>query len=106
MEALGAEILVESLKSVGVKVIFGVSGRPTLSVLDVLYRTPEIRYIQAQHEQNAMYMANGYARQSRDVGVCLVSSGPAETNCVSPVAQAYYTSTPSILLASVEGSKF
>src|SRR3990170_7440289 len=105
MELTGAEILVESLKSVGVEDIFGVSGSALLTTLDVLYRTPEMRYIQAQHEQFAMFMANGYARQSRGASVCLVSPGPAETNCASGVAQAYYTSTPSVLISAVEGSQ-
>src|SRR3989337_2003091 len=105
MELPVTEVLIEGLKSAGVKVIFGVSGSALLSTLDVLLRTPEIRYIQSQHEQAAMYMANGYARQEREVGVCLVSSGPGETNCVSGTAQAFYTSTPTVVIAAVESSK-
>ncbi|MBI4322415.1 MAG: thiamine pyrophosphate-binding protein [Chloroflexi bacterium] len=104
MELTGAEILIEGLKSVGVKDIFGVSGSSLLRTMDVLYRTPEIRYVQSQHEGAAMYMANGYSRQSRGLGICLVSPGPAETNCLSGVAQAFYTSTPAVLIAAVESS--
>lgn len=106
MELIGAEVLVAGLKSAGVRVIFGVSASALLRTLDVLRRTPEIRYIQSQHEQGAMYMANGYARQSRQVGICLVSSGPAETNCLSGTAQAYYTSAPSVVIAAEESSRF
>ncbi len=106
MELTVAEVLVGGLKSAGVKVIFGVSGSALLTTLDVLHRTPEIRYVQSQHEQAAMYMANGYARQARQVGICLVSPGPGETNCLSGLAQAYYTSTPSVLIAAQESTKF
>lgn len=103
MERSGSELLIESLKASGVRVIFGVSGTRSLPILDVLYRTPEIRYIQSQHEQAAMYMANGYARETNGVGVCLVSPGPGATNALAAVALAYYTSTPSILISSEEG---
>ena len=88
----------ETLKAEGTRHVFGVSGSPTLSILDAIYNEPQIRYIQAQHEQNAMYMANGYARGTRSAGLCLVSPGPGITNCLSAVAQAYYTSTPGILI--------
>src|SRR3990172_11528713 len=98
MKLKGAQLFVEILKSEGIGHVFGVSGSVTLPILDVLYGESKIRYIQSQHEQNGMYMANGYARATKTAGVCLVSPGPGITNCVTPVAQAYYTSTPVVLV--------
>lgn len=106
MEYTGAELLVEGLKAAGIRFLFGVSGSDTLPVLDVIYRTPEIRYLQAQHEQGGIFMANGYARTARQVGISLVSPGPGATNSLTGVAQAYYTSTPSILICIEETSRF
>ncbi|MDP2645961.1 MAG: thiamine pyrophosphate-binding protein [Desulfobacterales bacterium] len=98
MQLSGAQLIIEALKVEGVNRIFGVSSSPTLSIMDVLYHEPQIRYIQTNHEQNAMYMANGYARATRTPGVCLVGPGPATTHCVSAVAQAYYTCAPCVLI--------
>ncbi|MFC2073079.1 thiamine pyrophosphate-binding protein [Chloroflexota bacterium] len=106
MKLTAAQIVVETLKAEGITNVFGVSGSPTLPILDVIYDEPQIRYIQAQHELNAMYMANGYARATRGAGICLVSPGPGITHCVSGVGVAYYTSTPSLLIASEETTKF
>src|SRR3972149_10174158 len=101
----GAQLLVETLKAEGTRHVFGVSGSPTLSILDAIYNEPRIRYIQAQHEQNAMYMANGYARAARTAGICLVSPGPGITNCLSGTAQAFQSSTPNLLIGAEEGNK-
>lgn len=106
MEKSGSEILIEGLLVEGVKHLFGVSGSPLLPILDVLYHTPQIRYIQTQHEQYAMFMANGYARAAQRTGVCMVTRGPGATNCMTGVAQAYYTATPSLLIAAEEGARF
>jgi len=103
MERSGAELIVRSLKEEGVKHLFGVSSTAVLPLLDVIYHHPEVRYVQAQHEQGGMYMANGYARVSRSTGVCLVGSGPAITNCISGVAQAYHTAVSGILTAPRSG---
>ncbi len=105
MELTGAEYIIESLKAEGVKVIFGVSGSPMLPLLDVLYRTPQIRYIQAQNEQGAVYMANGYARATRNTSICLVSPGPGITTSVSGIAQAFATATPTLIMATEESSR-
>ncbi len=105
MELTGAEYIVECLKAEGVKHIFGVSGSPLLSIMDVLYRTPEIRYIQSQNEQGAAYMANGYARATRSTSVCLVSPGGGITNSVSGMAQAFATATPTLFMATEETSR-
>ena len=104
MERSGAELIVRSLKEEGVKHLFGVSSTAVLPLLDVIYHHPEVRYVQAQHEQGGMYMANGYARVSRSTGVCLVGSGPAITNCISGVAQAYHTAVPSLLIGIEDGT--
>ncbi|MBI2934468.1 MAG: thiamine pyrophosphate-binding protein [Chloroflexi bacterium] len=106
MEYTGAELLVEGLKAAGVRSLFGVAGSNDLPVLDVIYRQPGIRYYQSQHEQGGIYMANGYARTARAAGISLVSPGPGATNSLSGVAQAYYTSTPSILINIEETSRF
>ncbi len=106
MKLTGNQLLVEALKAEGVRHIFGVSGTASLRLLDTIYHEPEIRYIQTQHEQGAMYMANGYARATRGVGICLVSPGPGITNCLSGVGQAYYASTPSLLIGIEESTQF
>ncbi|MDP2645528.1 MAG: thiamine pyrophosphate-binding protein [Desulfobacterales bacterium] len=105
MELTGAQLLVKALKMEGTKHIFGVSGSAVLPIMDVLYHDREVRYIQSQHEQGAMYMANGYARATRALGVCLVSPGPGSTNCLSGVGQAFYTSTSSLLICIESGTE-
>ncbi len=106
MERTGAELIVESLKAEGVKVLFGLPGSENLPIMDILYDTPDIRFIQSQHEQGAIFMANGYAAASRQPAVTLVSPGPGATNCVSGVTQAYYSSIPSILICIREDSLY
>ncbi|MFC2056324.1 thiamine pyrophosphate-binding protein [Chloroflexota bacterium] len=106
MKRTGAQLLIEALKAEGVRNIFGVSGTATLPIMDILYDEPEIRYIQSQHEQSAMYMANGYARATKTMGVCLVSPGPGATNCLSGVGQAYYTSNSTLLIGIEESTRF
>ena len=101
----GAQIIVETLKAEGITHVFGVSGSVNLPILDIIFSEPQIRYIQTQHEQNAMYMANGYARATRTAGICLVSPGPGITNCLSGTAQAFQSSTPNLLIGVEEGNK-
>lgn len=99
MKVTGAQLLVEWLKTEGVKHVFGVSGSPLLPVMDIFFHDPAIQYIQTQHEQGSIFMANGYARATRHTGVCLVGPGPGATNCLSGVGQAFYTSTSSLLIS-------
>ncbi len=106
MEGNGSRFIVEGLKLEGVKYLFGMSASACLPLLDVFYETPEISYIQSQHEQGAMYMANGYARATGKVSPCLVGPGPGVTNCASGMAQAYHTFAPSLLMAIEDGTKF
>jgi acetolactate synthase-1/2/3 large subunit len=106
MEKKGAEILVEGLLVEGVKYLFGVSGSPLLPILDIIHQTPQISYVQSQNEQFAMFMTNGYSRAARRTGVCMVTRGPGATNAMTGVAQAFYTATPSLLIAAEEGDLF
>lgn len=95
---IGAEVIVDCLKAEGVQFVFGVIGSSTLDLLDVLYRTPEIRYIPTQHEQAAAFMADGYARVTGKTGICTATCGPGVTNMVTGVAGAYNESSPVIVI--------
>lgn len=105
MERSGSELVIECLKAEGVRHIFGVSGTSTLPILDVIYHNPQIRYIQSQHEQGAMFMANGYARATKKASICLVHHGVGATNCFTAMTHAHYNSTPSILIAPEEAQR-
>ncbi|MFH1560194.1 MAG: thiamine pyrophosphate-binding protein, partial [Chloroflexota bacterium] len=98
MERTGAELVIECLKAEGVSHIFGVTGSPFLTILDVLYSTPEIQYVMTQHEQGASYMAEGYARTSGKPGVVLVTHGMGLTNAFTGAVSAFNCSTPYIML--------
>jgi len=90
----GAKALVEALKRQNVDVIFGIPGGATIPIYDVLYDTDEIRHILMRHEQCAAHAADGYARASGRVGVCMATSGPGATNLVTGIANAYMDSSP------------
>jgi acetolactate synthase-1/2/3 large subunit len=95
----GAEILIESLKQEGVDVIFGFPGGAVLSIYDALLQySEEMRHFLVRHEQGAVHAADGYARSSGKVGVCLVTSGPGATNTVTGIATAYMDSVPLVIL--------
>ena len=97
-EKTGAEMIVDCLKAEGVKFVFGVIGSSILDLLDVLYRTPEIRYIPTQHEQAAAFMADGYARITGETGVCTATCGPGVSNMVTGIAGAFNESSPVVLI--------
>jgi len=94
----GAQAVVEALKRQKVKAIFGIIGGAVLPIYDVLYETPEIRHILARHEQCAAHAADGYARASGQLGVCMATSGPGATNLVTGIANAYMDSSPVIAI--------
>lgn len=94
----GAQILLECLKREGVDTIFGYPGAKTLLVHDTLYETPEITHILVRHEQGAAHAADGYARSTGKVGVCLTTSGPGATNLVTGIATAFMDSIPLVAL--------
>ncbi|MBI5968050.1 MAG: biosynthetic-type acetolactate synthase large subunit [Deltaproteobacteria bacterium] len=98
MKKTGAEILLESLKQEGVDTIFGFPGGAVLNIYDTLLRySEEIRHILVRHEQGAVHAADGYARSSGKVGVCLVTSGPGATNTVTGIATACMDSVPLVV---------
>jgi acetolactate synthase-1/2/3 large subunit len=100
MKKTGAEILVESLKQEGVDTIFGYPGGAVLNIYDTLLNySEEIRHFLARHEQGAVHMADGYARSTGKVGVCLVTSGPGATNAVTGLATAYMDSIPLVVIS-------
>lgn len=95
----GAQVIVEYLKAEGVRYVFGVIGSAIMDIMDTLYSTPQIRFIATQHEQGAIFMADGWARATGEPGVCLVTVGPGATNLVSGVAQAYVESSPVVAIS-------
>ena len=97
MELTGAQILMECLKKEGVSTVFGFPGGAVIDIYNELPNYPEIRHILVRHEQGAIHAADGYARASGDVGVCLVTSGPGATNTVTGVATAYMDSIPVVI---------
>ncbi|MHC1635251.1 MAG: biosynthetic-type acetolactate synthase large subunit [Candidatus Methanospirareceae archaeon] len=94
----GAEIVVEELKSEGVKVAFGIPGGALLDLYDVLYNEDTIRHILMRHEQCAAHAADGYARVSGKTGVCIATSGPGATNLVTGLTNANMDSSPVVAL--------
>ncbi len=98
MQMTGAEALLEALRREGVEVIFGYPGGALLPVYDVLYDTKDIRHILMRHEQGAAHAADGYARASGKVGVCMATSGPGGTNLVTGIATAYMDSIPIVAI--------
>jgi len=95
---IGACALLEALKREGVKHIFGYPGGQVLPIYDALYFEKEIRHILVRHEQGAAHAADGYARASGRVGVCLATSGPGATNLVTGIATAYMDSVPIVAI--------
>ena len=98
MEMTGAQALIESLKKEGVEVIFGYPGGAVLPIYDVLYKEKAIRHILTRHEQGAAHAADGYARVTGKVGVCLATSGPGATNLTTGIANAYMDSIPIVAI--------
>jgi acetolactate synthase I/II/III large subunit len=99
MQLTGSQILVECLKEQGVDTIFGYPGGSVLNIYDELYRHQnEIRHILTSHEQGAAHAADGYARSTGKVGVCLATSGPGATNLVTGIATAYMDSVPMVAI--------
>lgn len=99
MQLTGAEIVVECLKEQGVDTVFGYPGGTILNVYDALYmHSGEIKHILTSHEQGAAHAADGYARATGKVGVCLATSGPGATNLVTGIATAYMDSVPMVAI--------
>ena len=104
MQLNGSEIIIECLKEQGVDTVFGYPGGTILNIYDELYKHPEIRHILTAHEQGASHAADGYARATGKVGVCLATSGPGATNLVTGIATAYMDSVPVVALTTNVGT--
>ncbi len=97
MKMTGAQILLTMLKKEGVDTIFGFPGGVVLDIYDEIFKS-DMRHILVRHEQGAVHAADGYARASGKVGVCLVTSGPGATNTVTGIATAYMDSIPLVVI--------
>ncbi|MDR2397651.1 MAG: biosynthetic-type acetolactate synthase large subunit [Spirochaetaceae bacterium] len=105
MQYTGARILVEALIEQGVDTIFGYPGGAVLFIYDELYRQKDrIRHILVSHEQHAVHAADGYARSTGKVGVCIATSGPGATNLVTGIATAAMDSTPLVAITGNVGT--
>ena len=103
----GAEALMRSLEHQGVKTIFGYPGGSIMPVFDALYdHRKTLNHILVRHEQGATHAAQGFARVSGEVGVCLVTSGPGATNTITGIADAMIDSTPLVVIAGQVGTGF
>ncbi|MEA3435945.1 MAG: biosynthetic-type acetolactate synthase large subunit, partial [Thermodesulfobacteriota bacterium] len=98
MRLTGAQIMMQVLKEEEVDTIFGFPGGAVIDIYDELERT-DIHHILVRHEQGAVHAADGYARASGKVGVCLVTSGPGATNTVTGIASAYMDSIPLVIIS-------
>ena len=98
MKFKGARILLECLKEQGTDIIFGYPGGAVLNIYDEIYSFKGITHILASHEQGAAHAADGYARSTGKVGVCLATSGPGATNLVTGIATAYMDSVPMVAI--------
>jgi len=96
LERNGGQVIVEALQKEGVEVIFGYPGGAVIPLYDVLYDAKEIKHILTRHEQAAAHAADGYARATGKIGVCVATSGPGATNLVTGIATAYMDSIPMV----------
>ncbi|MBR0145555.1 MAG: biosynthetic-type acetolactate synthase large subunit [Eubacterium sp.] len=100
----GSEIVIECLKEQGVDTVFGYPGGTILNIYDELYKhSSEIHHILTSHEQGAAHAADGYARATGKVGVCMATSGPGATNLVTGIATAYMDSVPLVAITANVG---
>lgn len=105
MQLTGAEIIVECLKEQGVDTVFGYPGGAILNVYDALYEyKDQITHVLTSHEQGASHAADGYARATGKVGVCLATSGPGATNLVTGIATAFMDSVPIVAITCNVGT--
>ncbi|MBN1599952.1 MAG: biosynthetic-type acetolactate synthase large subunit [Chitinispirillaceae bacterium] len=98
MKKTGAQILIDALIRENVKVLFGYPGGVVIPIFDVIYETKEFTFVLTRHEQAAAHAADGYARATGEVGVCLATSGPGATNLITGIATAYLDSIPMVAI--------
>jgi len=101
----GARAVIECLEKEGVEVVFGIPGGANMPIYDELFSS-DLRHILARHEQGAVHMAEGYARASGKVGVCMATSGPGATNLITGIADAYMDSVPLICITGQVPTQF
>jgi len=106
MKLIGGQIVCESLLKEGVEVIFGILGGQILPLYDTLTQYPQLKHVLVGHEQGAAHAAEGYARATGKVGVCIATSGPGATNLVTGIADAYMDSTPLVAITGQVGRPF
>ena len=100
----GAQMLVRTLEDLGVDTLFGYPGGAVLDIYDALLASKKIKHILGRHEQGVAHAADGYARATGKVGVCLVTSGPGSTNTVTSIATAYMDSIPMVVITGQVGT--
>ena len=105
MKMNGAQAVLESLRKEGVRVVFGYPGGAVLDLYDAIY-TEKFPHILVRHEQGAAHAADGYARATGEVGVCLATSGPGGTNLVTGIATAYMDSVPLVCITGQVGNPY
>ncbi|ANY76795.1 acetolactate synthase, large subunit, biosynthetic type [Paenibacillus ihbetae] len=94
----GSEVLLRGLLQEGVECVFGYPGGNVLYIYDAMVHQPEFKHILTRHEQGAIHAADGYARSTGKVGVCIATSGPGATNLVTGIATAYMDSVPIVII--------
>jgi len=94
----GAHVLLEALKAEGVQTVFGLPGGAVIPIMDAFYDDPDLRFVLMRHEQGAGHAADGYARATGRVGVCVATSGPGATNLVTALATANFDSVPVVAI--------
>ncbi|MEI6300309.1 MAG: acetolactate synthase 3 catalytic subunit [Betaproteobacteria bacterium] len=99
LEFTGAEIVIKCLQEEKVEFIFGYPGGAVLYLYDEIFKQDKVKHVLVRHEQGAAHAADGYARSSKKVGVCLVTSGPGLTNAVTGIATAYLDSIPMVIIS-------
>jgi acetolactate synthase I/II/III large subunit len=97
--SIGATVLMRALADEGVEVLWGYPGGAVLYIYDELYKQDKVQHVLVRHEQAAVHAADGYARSTGKVGVCLVTSGPGVTNAVTGIATAYMDSIPLVIIS-------
>ena len=98
MKMRASKALLEQLKLHGVQVMFGYPGGAVIPLYDAIYEEEDIRHVLVRHEQDAGHMAEGYAKVTGKVGVCIATSGPGATNLVTPIADAYMDNVPIVAI--------
>jgi acetolactate synthase-1/2/3 large subunit len=100
MKMIGAQVVWESLLKEGVEVVFGFPGGAIIPIYDTLPEYPQMRHVLVRHEQGAAHAADGYARATGKVGVCMATSGPGATNLVTGITNAFLDSVPMVAITA------